>query len=213
MPSDFPQKVVEYIDGLIQMAETALVRATEYIPVSTTHFQQVALGCSHLGSILGDSLNHWSTAFMVDDTQNYVNNLERLLGNLRALKFAIATGVLQSLAELARAEAFGDLLEQADYLLSEGYSLPSAVIGRAVLEEHLRKWCDQPGLTPSKPRPTIEDFRQSLYAAKQLDKVKSALVSSMATVGNNAAHGIAVDKADVERLLRDLRSFIATAKP
>ena len=58
-----------------------------------------------------------------------------------------------------RAEAFESLLEQADYLLSEGYFLAAGVLGRAVLEEHLRKWCDLKAYSPAKQRPTINDFK------------------------------------------------------
>ena len=56
----------------------------------------------------------------------------------------------------------------------------------------------------------MEDFRQALYAAKLLDKVQSAHVSAMATIGNEAAHGKPVKDEDAERLLRDVRAFISS---
>ena len=37
------------------------------------------------------------------------------------------------------AELFADFLEMADYLLSEGYKDPAAVLGGSMLEEHLRQ--------------------------------------------------------------------------
>jgi len=126
--------------------------------------------------------------------------------------------LLVPLGSLLRAEVFSDLLEQAEHLLDEGYFLPAGVLGRAVLEEHLRAWCDRAPCVPvdpknpsqPKPKPTLSDFYEALYKARHLTLTEKRHVEAMAAVGNDAAHNKAtLKKADVDRLLPDVRRFMA----
>jgi hypothetical protein len=64
-----------------------------------------------------------------------------LAGILNALRIAYAEGYLATVAELVHADIFSDFVEMAEYLLSEGYKDPAAVIIGSVLEEHLRQLC------------------------------------------------------------------------
>ena len=59
-----------------------------------------------------------------------------LRGYLDALKFDYENGYMQSVIELAHADVFADFLSMAEYLLSQGYKDPSAVIAGSVLEQH-----------------------------------------------------------------------------
>jgi hypothetical protein len=122
----------------------------------------------------------------------------------------VARGLLVAVEDLVRAEAFESLLEQADYLLASGYALAAGVLGRAVLEEHLRKWCEVKGCRPAKDKPTINDYNSELYKAKHLNLSQMKHVESLAAVGNEAAHNKPTLTADgVERLLRDVRELLA----
>ena len=67
-----------------------------------------------------------------------VVNIPYVVGNLRALRTAYQAGYLTTVSELVHAELFADFLEMAEYLISEGYKDPSAVLAGSVLEEHLR---------------------------------------------------------------------------
>jgi hypothetical protein len=64
-----------------------------------------------------------------------------LAGVLSALRTAYAEGYLDTVVELVHADIFSDFVEMAEYLLSEGYKDPAAVIIGSVLEEHLRQLC------------------------------------------------------------------------
>jgi hypothetical protein len=111
------------------------------------------------------------------------------------------------------AEAFDDLLEQAEHLLSEGYFLAAGVLGRAVLEEHLRKWFHHAGCAFSKPKPVMSDFYMELYKANHINKLVLKQIESMAAVGNSAAHNDpSLKPQDVLRFLPELRGFL-TANP
>lgn len=56
------------------------------------------------------------------------------------------SGYLQSVIKLVHADIFADFLDMADYLLQQGYKDPAAVVAGSVLEEHLRKLCDEHGV-------------------------------------------------------------------
>jgi hypothetical protein len=113
------------------------------------------------------------------------------------------------------AEAFSDLLEQADHLLEKNHFLAAGVLGRAVLEEHLRKWCQHVGCAFLKPdgtpkdKPTMSDFYGELQKGGQLNALQRRHVENMAAVGNACAHNMGTaTRDDVERLLRDVRDFL-----
>ncbi len=100
-------------------------------------------------------------------------------------------------------------MDQAEYLFNQGYILASGVISRAVLEERLKKLCDQNNCQPAKQRPTIIDYNTNLYKDQVYDKIIFKNVDSMAAIGNDVAHNKPnVKKEDVERLLHDLNSFL-----
>jgi hypothetical protein len=101
------------------------------------------------------------------------------------------------------------LLEQADYLLSEGYFLAAGVLGRAILEQHLKYWRYIAGCPPNKPRPTLNDFKDGLYKSKRINITEMKHIESLASVGNDAAHNKpTLTESDVKRLLRDVRDML-----
>jgi hypothetical protein len=84
------------------------------------------------------------------------------------------------------------------------------VILRAVLEERLRKLCDSNRCTPRTSRPTIESFKQSLYAAKVIDNIVAKDIDWMAGVGNAAAHRKpAYNDGDVPQFYQRVTAFLA----
>jgi len=134
--------------------------------VSIQPFAKWQAGCLNLLRMLGEAGEQWNDDFTQKKSTPAVT--KRMLGTLEAIADAIRDGLLIKVEDLVRAEAFENLLEQADYLLSEGYFLAAGVLGRAVLEQHLNKWCELSGCFPTKPKPTINDFKDRLYKSRQI---------------------------------------------
>lgn len=131
------------------------------------------------------------------------------MGSLESLKHAIQNDLLTRVEDLVSADAFGSLLEQADELISKGFVVAAGVLGRAVLEEHLRKLCNHHGCLPATNRPTINDLNQSLYKTGQIDKLGMQTVTAMATIGNDCAHNTTHHTSqDVGKFLNDVRDFM-----
>ena len=131
-----------------------------------------------------------------------------MLGTLEGILNSISKGMLITVEDLIIAEAFDDILEQGEYLFQQGYLLAAGVLGRAVLEEHLRKWCGRTGCMPQKAKPTLDDYKSALYSIQAMDKVTMKHVEAMAAVGNDAAHAKQVQKEDIERFITDVRQFL-----
>jgi len=170
-------------------------------------FARWQAGCLNLLRMLGDAGEQWKPDFA--DKSNKPAVVKRMLGTLEGIDHQIMSGMLVTVEDLIRAEAFENLLEQADYLLSEGYFLAAGVLGRAVLEQHLNNWCQVVGCSPTKPRPTLNDFKDSLYKAKRINVTEMKHIESLGAIGNDAAHNKpTLTEADVKRLLRDVRDVL-----
>lgn len=133
-----------------------------------------------------------------------------MIGALRSLREAVDDDLLVTIDALITAEALGDLIEQAEYLLNEGFFLAAGVLGRAVLEEHLRKWCGRLGCMPTTGASSLNKFNAALYDAQAITKTEMMHVQAMAAVGNDAAHNTpTLKRDDVERMIPDARTFLA----
>lgn len=134
-----------------------------------------------------------------------------MVGAIGGLKESLRMGLLNRAESIILADAFEDWLEQAKHLFERDYVLGAGVIGRAVLESHLRKWCERAGCSPLKDRPTIEDFKGALYSNSHLTKTEMKHVEAMTAIGNDAAHAKPeLTSEQVERLLSGLTAFLAT---
>ena len=207
-------QVIAIIDRLIKEGHTIPIRGGGgYEPLEPEQFERERFGrwatqIRFLIDSMGHSAGH--LARLDPDAFNYdVCNWGRLAGVLHGLKAAIKADLLLKIEDLVMAEAFASLLEQAEYLLSRNHSLAAGVLGRAVLEKHLRKLCDRHGGIPA-GRPTINDLNQALYQGKHLDKLAMQGITAMAAAGNHCAHNEQppLPRAEVERFLRDVREFL-----
>lgn len=207
--------VLQHVQDLIREGKQVIATqwAVEY-SFSKEWFVEVGAfgawtgGCSTLHHMLGPT-NPWSgTLADLEMKSNALGFCERLLGTLKAVERAVQRGHIVRVEDLARAEVLGDLLEQADHLHSQSYFLAAGVLCRAALEEHLRVWCARLSCSPQKSKPTLNDYLQALYGGKHLDLIAMKHVESMAAVGNACAHNKGPSAPDVERLLRDTRSFM-----
>jgi hypothetical protein len=206
-------KLLKAVDALIAEGRTVLASKYEFkniaaAPQVDTQLQaKWRAGCLNLMRLLGKHAEPWQHVFNNEHVRYSV--ARTMAGTLEGIKQALESDLLVTVEDLVFAEAFSDLLEQADYLLSEGYWLAAGVLGRAVLEEHLRKWCDKEGCAPNVPKPTMNNYHTELQKAGHLNKIDAQHVLAMAAVGNTAAHNKpGLTAQDVERLLRDVREFL-----
>ena len=165
-------------------------------------------GCRNVVHQIGAPAAAWADGFEQPKFHSLAAT-KNALGNLEALSEALEHNALVPVESLVFADAFGSLLEQADELLSKGFTLAAGVLGRAVLEEHLRKMCDRGNCLPPR-RSTINDLNQALYQSQRIDKLAMQGVIAMATAGNHCAHNSQPPLApqDIQKLLDDIRGFL-----
>jgi len=221
------EKLLGFVDALIVEGETILTDThqemvsrfghprngqTEFEdinPVKTMAFSKWNAGCVHLMTMLGSHGQSLGSSFAIK-AQPTLGNTRTMLGILRAVRSAMADDLLLKVEDLVFAEAFADLLEQAEHLLANGYFLAAGVLGRAVLEEHMRKWCGRKGCMPAKPKPTLNDYVTNLYKQSHLNKIELKRIEAMIAVGNDSAHNSpTLKREDVVRLIKDASDFIA----
>lgn len=166
------------------------------------------IGCRSLVLKIGEPARAWIEEFSKPQHESYAA-AANFFGKLQALKEAIDDDLLTRVEDLITADAFGSLLEQSNELFDKKFTLAAGVLGRAVLEEHLRKLCDRHQCLPTN-RPTIGDLNQALYAGKHLDKLAMQQVTAMATAGNHCAHNVQpeLSGADVRKFLDDVQGFL-----
>jgi hypothetical protein len=99
----------------------------------------------------------------------------------------VDAGLLVSLADRMRANIHDDFLEQAKTLLGAGYHVAAIVLTGGVLENHLRKLCDNRSLKWTGDG-SISKYNDLLHGALY-DKPTWRRIQSIGDVRNDAAHG------------------------
>jgi len=136
-----------------------------------------------------------------------------LVGRLTAIRDDFRDGFLDDPACFIRAEVAGDYLSQAETLWEQGYYVPAAVLAGAVLEDTLRKLCEDretPLETDKGGRKTIDPLNTDLAKCDIYSSVKAQEIRGWAAVRNAAAHGRIgdVDPDAVKRMLEGIHSFV-----
>ena len=137
----------------------------------------------------------------------------RYAGILAAVKTAYQQGYLSTVQELVHADVFADFLEMADYLLSEGYKDPAAVLAGGVLEESLRKLAIKNGVDilnqGGEPR-KASSLNDDLTKTGLYNKLEQKSVTAWLDLRNKAAHGKyeEYDKNQVQQLIQGVRDFL-----
>jgi hypothetical protein len=140
------------------------------------------------------------------------NVVPHMVGILSALRQAYEANYLDRVAELIHAEVFGDFIEMAEYLLSEGYKDPAAVLIGSVLEEHLRQLCARHGIdteTAGRPK-AANQLNSDLTAYSVYSKLDQKGITAWLDLRNKAAHGKYAEytKEQVALLLSGVRDFM-----
>ncbi len=209
------EKYVEILNNLINEGnqvvatqfEVSIIGAPTYVDVQSLNrwFGKI----KSLYYQLGKSAEPWKKILSEDPKQNTLFFTKQVIGTLEAIKFEIENDHLDSFTRIIRAETAADLMEQAELLLTNGFYLAAGVIGRAILEEILRKTCESLSCSPTKEKPTINDYNQSLYANQHYSKTRMKQIEALAAIGNDAAHNSPnLSKDDVKRLINELPELI-----
>jgi hypothetical protein len=143
---------------------------------------------------------------------------QKLRGILQALRADWEADRLKTFTEIVTADLFSDFLEQAEYLLSEGYKDAAAVMAGGVLEQHLRKLCDTHGIST-----TTTDSKSGKDVPLKLDRLNGELakqqaypkndqkqVTAWADIRNDAAHGhyAKYTREQVDLMVQWVRDFM-----
>jgi hypothetical protein len=186
---------------------TGVIGAPAFVDLQTLHRWWGKV--KSFGHQLGPAVKPWQDSLSVDPKRNTLGFAMSVLGTLEAIQHELENDLFETFTKLVKAETLADLLDQAEHLFREGYHLAAGVLGRAILEEHLRTVCGALGCSPQKKRPTIADFNQALYGENHYTKVRMKQVDMLAAIGNDAAHNNpSLTATDVKKLLSDLPEVI-----
>jgi hypothetical protein len=133
------------------------------------------------------------------------------LGVLESAYEDFKSGLLEDTKAIITAEVFTDFIEQAEYLLSEGYELPAAVLMRGVLEDSLRTLCKKEQIVLSE-KSKLDWMNTELVKAGVYNTNVQKQVTAWAGIGNSAAH-MKIDEfseTDVKNMISGIISFNAT---
>lgn len=145
-------------------------------------------------------------------THGYSSGLPNCLGVLESAYEDFKLWLLEDTKALITAEVFVDFIEQAEYLLDEGYKLPAAVLMRGVLEDSLRTLCLKEVKVSLPDKPKLDWINTELVKAKIYNTNVQKQVTAWAGIGNSAAH-MKIDEfseTDVKNMISGIINFNAT---
>jgi len=209
-----PDKVTQLVDRLISEAKELLRTATRE-QFSCITDQDLLKKWSNeiilLHSVAGEIVQPWRIRLGHNGIHIAANDVKQVLATLETIRYAISEGLLAKYQDLVYAEALSDLFAQGAYLLEQGYFVAAGVLFRAVLEERLRLLAQNHNCMPKKPNPTINDLNMALYGCNPpiYDKTMMLNITSLASIGNDAAHvNPNLRDTDVARMRDGVRDFL-----
>lgn len=138
-----------------------------------------------------------------------------LRGILKTLERDYAQGMVTTFEQIVHASVFDDLLQQAEYLLGESYTLPAAVIAGSTMEEHLRKLAALNSIVLSKPNgkpKAASEVNDDLHKASAYPQPQWRQNQVWIDLRNEAAHGnpafAARTPQDIERMIAGVRDLL-----
>jgi hypothetical protein len=203
-----------------ELEERALARLDELIALAKkggsdlVALQRFATSARNLlQNVLGKDSVHFQEFVKITDEVYGGEDLQafadELLGVIHAARDDIAGGFIFTRDLLVSAANFGDILEQAEHLLSNGYKDAAAVLTGAVLESSLRKLCDKRGVAYTS-KETMEPLNVKLAKAGAYQRMTQKMITAWGDVRNNAAHGDfdKYSEADVRQMHQWVSGFV-----
>ena len=223
---DAKQKLLEELGGLIQrgqplaesykqdgMSATAISGVPEW-----TIREFVTSASASIDRIAGRDSQFYRQVVLQPAKQLWATPevVMSVVGSLRALHEAVENDWLATMAEILHADLFGDFLDMADHLLSEGYKDPAAVLSGGVLEEHLRRLCAKhtiPTDTGGRPK-KVETMNAELAAASAYSKADQKNITAWWALRNEAAHAkyAAYGAEQVRLMTQSVRDFVTRVR-
>ena len=163
--------------------------------------------------VCGDDSEHYKEFMEVP--KNWAHEIPYIFfpiyyGILRGVYNDFKEGLLIDIKHRVRAELIDDFLEQAKFLLDDGFKHAAASLAGAVLEDTLRKLCDTNSISyPKKTK--IDSLNIELAKNDVYDKVNQKLITAYADIRNNADHGHfdKIKKENVSDMINWIYRFIS----
>ena len=176
------------------------------IPQLSLRLKQTLLDMSPHGS------EYWNYAVSFSSPFNF-DSVAKLYGALKSLREEYANDFLGGFNEMLDAEIFTDILEQAEYLLSQDYVIASAVIAGVALESHLIKLAEKNLIAITKDDGgyiNAEFLNGELRKKEIIDKTINKSITGWLGLRNDAAHPDTKDINEglIEPMIAGIRVFI-----
>jgi len=211
-------KILGRLDELIALGERVLstrkgprrLTTGEDSWVERELANQWATNCQNvLRRVFGAERDHYQNFTKATRDSITFTPAQCAMGMLRAAKDDYEHDYLFDVRRLIQAEVFTDFLEQAQHLFDSGFYQPAAVVAGSVLEDGLRKLCDQHGI-PLPDKPKLDKMNADLAKQGVYNKLTQKQVTAFADLRNKAAHGEwdQFTKDDVSQMLAGVLSFM-----
>jgi len=146
-------------------------------------------------------------------TKSTVGQYLAVAGVLQAFHLDLSNGYLVNIRHEVEAEVVSEILSQAKKLAKSKGVHPAAVVivACAAVEEFLRNWCTEKGISVPEKQRSIGRFAQELRAAGHIALPVERRVQSWADYRNDAAHGSNWDKITTDiadRTVREIGEFL-----
>ena len=184
-----------------------------YIPDDRVLYGWVASSRNLVAGVVGQNSEHYSLLAQALEDDPYASAVARGIGILESLREDWDAGLLVSRELLLTADAFESFLEQADYLLEQGYKDPAGMLAGAVLESTLRKMCEVRGIPTDRSDKigTLNDKLAKQHKPPAYGSMDHKLIIGWVDLRNNADHGHfqQYKPEDVRNMIRWVREFAA----
>jgi len=180
--------------GLRRWLTSARNLMLNFVGTDTTH-------CQAFEKLYAD----WGDDYFEPD----IDQTKEMVGILEATRDDIAAGFMFKRDLLISAANFGDILEQAEHLLSSDYKNAAAVLIGAVLEGTLRRLCERREL-PYTAKDTMEPLNVKLAKDGAYESMTQKMITTWGDLRNKAAHGHfeKYTDAEVRQMLQWVSGFV-----
>lgn len=217
MSSRFDDRARQRVEELIDLGKRvkASIRQTSRRPDYGLYTQWVTSSDNFLSAALGQDSPHYETftGVVTRSWEGWPDKVDPCLGVLRAARDDIESGWVGRRDLLLTADAFGSLLEQADYLLEQGFKNPAAMLAGAVLESTLRKMCEVRDIPTDKKDKisTLNDKLAKHHKPPAYSSMYHKHIIGWADLRNNADHGHfgEYEPEHVRAMITGVREFAA----
>ena len=217
-------KILKRIDGVLEYANETIKDTNEQID---NYKNDLVVG-SYLKGKLEVSLilklkqiikdiapknsEYWLYANSIKEPYSY-SMIYKLFGILDSLKDDYANDFLNSFNEMIDADIFTDILEQAEYLLSQSYFRASAVVAGVALESHLRKLAEKnqiPIKNEEGKYVNADSLNGNLLKNQIIDKTMNKSITGWLGLRNDAAHPDPkqINEGMIEPMIAGIKVFI-----